>query len=112
VPRHRVPFAGETKSVLPMAGYTRHRSGLSAVSGDPFERDMVDFVIRWSRYGGGSSADIFEQFGLVEPEFFRRVLVLINAPGLCLGIDRSVINQVRRTCLARLSTWWRTGSVG
>lgn len=63
---------------------------------------MVEFVIRWSRYGGGSAADIFEEFGLPDVEFFRRVFVLINAPGVCLGVDRAVVDQIRRTCLVRL----------
>lgn len=85
-----------------MEGRSPGRYVIAAVSADRFEQDMVDFVIRWARYGGGCSADIFEEFGLSEAEFFRRVLVLVSAPMVNVVIDRVVLDRIRSTCLTRL----------
>ncbi|WP_158019688.1 hypothetical protein [Mycolicibacterium rhodesiae] len=94
--------AGEQLSPTRIAGRARGRYGFAVVSADRFDQDMVEFVIRWRRYGGGCAADIFEEFGLPEAEFFRRVFVLVTAPSVGLVIDRVVLDQIRHTCLTRL----------
>ncbi|MDN4521855.1 hypothetical protein NWT09_28245 [Mycolicibacterium sp. jd] len=99
---HKHDAAGEPLSPTRIDGRARVRYGFAVVSADRFEQDMVEFVIRWRRYGGGCAADIFEEFGLSEAEFFRRVFVLVTAPSVDLVIDRVVLSQIRRTCLTRL----------
>lgn len=76
--------------------------GLSAISNDPYERDMVKFAISWRCYGGGSAGQIFEEFGLVEQEFFRRVFLLIKTPAANLVLGQALAQQLAQTCLSRL----------
>ena len=42
------------------------------------ERNMLEFIRRWHRFGGGSARDIFVEFGLAEHEFFGRTLELLQ----------------------------------
>lgn len=75
---------------------------LSAISDDPYERDMVRFAINWRCYGGGPPGQIFEEFGLPEHEFFRRILLLVRAPTSSLALGRPLTEQLVQTCLSRL----------
>lgn len=93
--------APEDTSLLGMrARYSVH---LSAISRDPFECDMVKFVMSWHSYGGGPRSLIFEEFGLTEREFFRRVFVLVRAPTACLAIGRGLSEQLVQMCRYRLA---------
>lgn len=69
---------------------------------DTFERSMVDFAIRWCQFGGGSSQDIFEEFGLFEADFFRRVLDLTIELSEDNGDHQQLCEEVRRVCRLRL----------
>jgi hypothetical protein len=75
---------------------------LSAISNDPYERDMIKFVVIWSDYGGGPSSQIFEDFGLCEREFFRRVFLLVAGPTADLALGGALARRLQRICLARL----------
>lgn len=75
---------------------------LSAISNDPYERDMVKFAISWCCYGGGPAGQIFEEFGLAEQEFFRRVFLLIKAPTASLALGQALAQQLAQTCISRL----------
>ncbi|MDO8942359.1 MAG: hypothetical protein Q7U75_04200 [Desulfobacterales bacterium] len=75
---------------------------LAAISDDRYERDMVKFVISWRYYGGGPPGQIFEEFGLAEHEFFRRVFLLIKAPTASLALGRPLTQELAQTCLSRL----------
>jgi hypothetical protein len=85
-----------------MTGSALVRHVVSGTTADRFEQDMVEFVFRWSCYGGGSAAEIFEEFGLPEVEFFRRVFVLTNAQRIGPSADHPILVKVRCTCLNRL----------
>lgn len=89
----------ETASAPPPAPPTRV---LTSTHWDNFERSMVDFVIRWCHFGGGSPQDIFQEFGLFEADFFRRVLRLTKDTGNADGADLFLRDQVRRVCRHRL----------
>lgn len=75
---------------------------LSAISKDPYERDMVRFAMDWLEYGGGAAGQIFEEFGLAEHEFFRRVFLLIKTPTARVLLGQVVAQQLTRMCLSRL----------
>ncbi|NTY63999.1 hypothetical protein [Mycolicibacterium sphagni] len=75
---------------------------LSAISKDPYERDMVRFAIDWREYGGGAAGQIFEEFGLAEHEFFRRVFLLIKTPTARVVLGQILAQQLTRMCLSRL----------
>ena len=66
---------------------------------DPFELSMLEYARRWLRYGGGPAAEIFEQFGLVEATFFRRVLVLLDH---AITLDPAQKSMIRGVCRKRL----------
>ncbi|WP_142391469.1 hypothetical protein [Mycobacterium sp. ENV421] len=109
--RSRILDAPESRSRPPAArSPALVRQVVSSISADRFEQQMVEFVIRWSQYGGGSAADIFVEFGLSEIEFFRRVLALIEAASFCLDVDRGVHQRIRRVCMARLGGWSSPGT--
>ncbi|MFW0786448.1 DUF3263 domain-containing protein [Gordonia sp. CPCC 206044] len=45
------------------------------------DSEVLDFALRWSRYGGGPTHEIRERFGMSDREFFFRVLdILDRAP--------------------------------
>jgi hypothetical protein len=71
---------------------------------DRFERAMIDFATRWYRYGGGSSSEIFEEFGLREEVFFRRVLDLMETDARNARCINAVLNyHIRSICRLRLA---------
>jgi hypothetical protein len=79
-----------------------HAISMSSLSSDPYERDMIKFVIVWRQYGGGRSEEIFEQFGLPEREFFCRVLVLAESPSALLVLGSARVQEIRELCLSRI----------
>ena len=66
------------------------------------ERDMLEFIRRWHRFGGGSARDIFVEFGLPEYEFFRRTLELLQTR-LFTGMTEETAEYIRKVCRWRLS---------
>jgi hypothetical protein len=63
------------------------------------DRAMLDFVIRWAPYCGADD-QIFPEFGLPVPTFYKRVLRLLDRPSLPLSGDES--EQVRAFCGSKL----------
>jgi len=55
-----------------------HRDETTAAGRARDERNMLEFIRRWHRFGGGSARDIFVEFGLAEHEFFGRTLELLQ----------------------------------
>src|ERR1700758_5820468 len=62
------------------------------------ERAMVYFIRRWYRFGGGSGHDIFVEFGLIEQQFFGRVLELFDTVPTPHGVTADILGQMRKVC--------------
>lgn len=65
--------------------------------------EIVEFVHRWYRFGGGSAGDIFVQFGVTADVFFKRALRLLrdeDQPRYSL----STLAAMRQVCENRLGT--------
>jgi hypothetical protein len=70
--------------------------------GFAYERAIIDFIRRWHRFGGGSSRDIFEEFGLSEHEFFSKTIELLGSTGAS-GVSEETAIRIRKVCRWRLS---------
>ena len=67
---------------------------------DAHDRAMLQFAQRWSPYGGGDE-QIFTEFGVSIPTFYRRVLTLVESRTTDLNY---ATKQVLRTfCAVKLS---------
>lgn len=67
-----------------------------------YKEQMLVFLTRWAPFGGGSSVDIWEQFGVNDREYFRRMQILLaTSTEADLGISRAEIHQLRRVCTRR-----------
>ncbi|MFW0794512.1 hypothetical protein AAFP30_11915 [Gordonia sp. CPCC 205515] len=53
---------------------------------------MIDFALRWYRFGGGSDEDIFVRFGIDRLTYARRLLTALDDP-------RITLDPVRRNAL-------------
>jgi len=79
---------------------------MAGMSPDRFELAMIEHGRRWWAFGGGSRDQIFEEFGLSEEQFFRRLLDLVtNHP--VTSLDRRTSDRIRGTCLRRLAPRFR-----
>ncbi|WP_099383126.1 hypothetical protein [Williamsia muralis] len=63
---------------------------------------IVDFAVRWHRYGGGGAEDIFVDFGLSESDYFIRLETLLSARSLATGLDSKTIADMRDVCRQRI----------
>ena len=79
-----------------------NRDETTAAGRAGYERNMLEFIRRWHRFGGGSARDIFVEFGLAEHEFFRRTLELLST-GPFAGINEETAEYIRKVCRWRLS---------
>ncbi len=64
----------------------------------PFDAGhMIDFALRWYRWGGGNDQDIFVEFGISSDEFCRRLLEAIPSAGLdeFVAMDISAVYRQR-----------------
>ena len=68
-----------------------------------YERAMIDFIRHWHRFGGGSTRDIFVEFGVPEHEFFSRTLELLQTRRLFTGMTEETAEYIRKVCRWRLS---------
>ncbi|OFB35833.1 hypothetical protein BA059_27175 [Mycolicibacterium sp. (ex Dasyatis americana)] len=69
---------------------------------DAFERSMIEFASSWHRFGGGSPAQIFVDFGMPEAVFFSRTLLLLATDYSASHFDPEVLRGIRKVCRARL----------
>nr|WP_192817898.1 DUF3263 domain-containing protein [Rhodococcus sp. JVH1] len=67
---------------------------------DRFERLMLEFALRWHRFGGGSSRLPFEEFGMEAPAYFSRLARILESDrSITCGQTRAAIRNV---CALRL----------
>ncbi|OUS92340.1 hypothetical protein CA951_29595 [Rhodococcus sp. NCIMB 12038] len=76
------------------------KSHVLADTNDRFDRQMLEFALRWHPYGGGSSRLIFEEFGMDAPTYFSKLARILDA-------DRSITSEktraaIRGVCAVRL----------
>jgi len=81
-------------------GGNRDQSTAAGRAGD--ERNMLEFIRRWHRFGGGSARDIYVEFGLGEHEFFGRTLELLQT-GLFAETTDETVEYIRKVCRWRVS---------
>ncbi|GAA1480195.1 hypothetical protein GCM10009624_06350 [Gordonia sinesedis] len=68
---------------------------------DTRQKQMVDFETHWYPLGGGASAEISEQFGLSDRDFFAQVGKLVDtSPPATLS--RSELGRMRQVIRRRL----------
>ena len=79
----------------------RDETAAAGRAGD--ERNMLEFIRRWHRFGGGSARDIYVEFGLAEHEFFGRALELLQT-GLFAEMTDETVEYIRKVCRWRVST--------
>lgn len=65
---------------------------------DPFDRQIVEFVLLWSRFGGPPQDELLPRFGLTVPQFNRRVSDIRSA----LRAGSSSLTDQDRQLLAAL----------
>jgi hypothetical protein len=80
-----------------------NRDETTAAGRAGYERNMLEFIRRWHRFGGGSARDIYVEFGLAEHEFFGRTLELLQT-GLFAAMTEETAEYIRKVCRWRLST--------
>ena len=80
---------------------TRDETTAAGRAGD--ERNMLEFIRRWHRFGGGSARDIYVEFGLAEHEIFGRTLELLQT-GLFAEMTDETVEYIRKVCRWRVST--------
>jgi hypothetical protein len=80
-----------------------HRDETTAAARAGDERNMLEFIRRWHRFGGGPARDIYLQFGLAEHEFFGRTLELLQT-GLFAETTDETVEYIRKVCRWRVST--------
>ena len=80
-----------------------NRDETTAAGRAGYERNMLEFIRRWHRFGGGSARDIFVEFGLAEHEFFSRTLELLQT-GLFAETTDETVEYIRKVCRWRVST--------
>src|SRR5262245_265553 len=80
-----------------------HRDANTAAGRTGDERNMLEFIRRWHRFGGGSARDIHVPFGLVEHEFVGPMLELLQPGSFAETIDETV-EYIRKVCRWRVAT--------
>lgn len=65
---------------------------------------MIDFLRRWRHYGGGSTEDIFTEFGLPADTFFTRLATILETdpPENVTSSDKVAMLQICRQRLRLL----------
>jgi hypothetical protein len=66
------------------------------------DADILAFAVKWRHWGGGSSSEIFVEFGISPNEYFTRLArVLDSMQARELAVD--VRGDLRKICRARRS---------
>jgi hypothetical protein len=69
---------------------------------DSYERELVEFAVRWCPYGGGDE-HILPEFGISPGEFYRRVLTTLDTqptPESATALGQWV--RLRKLCRNRI----------
>ena len=74
---------------------------------DRHDQAMVVFATSWQHYGGGSSSDIFEQFGMTESAYFRRLHQLVHDGRF--QIEMSTRCRIASICAKRTNLQYDSG---
>jgi hypothetical protein len=69
---------------------------------DRYEIALLEYGVWWSRFGGGRSEDIFEEFGSTECAHFQRLLTLTSLETRP-PLNDFVRKRIRQVCHQRLT---------
>lgn len=63
---------------------------------------LLAFALKWRHWGGGSSADIFVEFGITPARYFQRLQAYLHN-GASAYLPEHVVHQLDDLCATRLA---------
>lgn len=101
-PRRRITQRTAGGETVPAAAVEPEEAKRPTPALDPFEREILVFVLNWSRCGGAPAEEVIPRFGIPPDQFDGRLNQILGA-----GVRR-VLNDDDRTLLARTIAVLRT----
>lgn len=70
---------------------------------DSFDRQIVQFIVRWAPFGGPPDEEVLPRFGLTPPQLrqrFKQILSVMASPGINLADeDAALLVAARRAAV-------------
>ena len=79
-----------------------NRDETTAAGRAGYERNMLEFIRRWHRFGGGSTRDIYVSLVLLSTSFL--VTLELLQTGLFAEMTDETVEYIRKVCRWRVST--------